>query len=247
MPIQKSKYKYVLYSKDGTVITPVPKAAQKFDLQKKAITGVAVVAIAYIFITETRENKEVVAVADLSVAPVFFTKSEQVEVVKEQVLDELGQQVFNIVKTKEEKIKQYVERFAKTAMSEQQKFGIPASITLAQAILESGVGESKLATKNNNHFGIKCFSKSCKKGHCSNFTDDTHKDFCRKYETAWESFRAHSQLLQKDRYKGLYELKLGDYKGWARGLRKAGYATDPNYAEKLIYYIEFLNLTQYDK
>lgn len=140
----------------------------------------------------------------------------------------------------------YVKRFYKIAQKEMEEFKIPASITLAQGLLESNVGESRLATKNNNHFGIKCFSRKCKKGHCSNFTDDSHKDFFRKYRSAWESFRAHSQLLKAKRYQSLYDLRAGDYEGWARGLKRAGYATDPNYAEKIIELIDDLGLHEYD-
>ncbi len=140
----------------------------------------------------------------------------------------------------------YVKRFAKVARAEMKQYGIPASITMAQALIESDCGESRLARENHNHFGIKCFSKKCKKGHCSNFTDDSHKDFFRKYQSAWESYRAHSQLLQKGRYKGLYKLSKSDYKGWARGLKKAGYATDKRYADKLIALIENLQLYRLD-
>ena len=141
----------------------------------------------------------------------------------------------------------YVKRFSKVAKTEMEKYGIPASITLAQGLLESNVGASRLATRNNNHFGIKCFSKRCSKGHCSNFTDDSHKDFFRIYRSAWESYRAHSKLLTAKRYGKLYKLKKTDYKGWAKGLKKAGYATDPKYAEKIIALIEDLKLHQYDK
>ncbi|MEZ4993935.1 MAG: glucosaminidase domain-containing protein [Saprospiraceae bacterium] len=141
----------------------------------------------------------------------------------------------------------YVKRYAEVAQKEMDKYKIPASITLAQGLLESNVGESRLATKNNNHFGIKCFSRKCKKGHCTNFTDDSHKDFFRKYKSAWESFRAHSILLRADRYKPLYELKTTDYRAWAKGLKKAGYATDPNYAEKIIELIDDLGLHDYDE
>jgi flagellum-specific peptidoglycan hydrolase FlgJ len=151
-------------------------------------------------------------------------------------------------RTKRQKQKAYVKRFANVARMEMDKYGIPASITLAQGLLESNVGESKLATRNNNHFGMKCFSKSCSKGHCSNFTDDSHKDFFRIYKSAWESFRAHSLLLKRSsRYQPLFQLKSNDYKGWARGLKKAGYATDPKYAEKIINLIEDLDLHQYDR
>ena len=137
----------------------------------------------------------------------------------------------------------YVKRFAKVAKEEMHKYGIPASIKLAQGLLETNAGDSKLATNNNNHFGIKCFSKKCKKGHCSNFSDDTHKDFFRKFETAWASYRAHSELLQNKRY---IHLKGEDYKTWAYGLSKAGYATDPAYGDKLVELIEGLELYTYD-
>jgi len=141
----------------------------------------------------------------------------------------------------------YIQRFLKVAESEMEKFAIPASITLAQGLLESNVGESRLATKNKNHFGIKCFSRSCHKGHCSNFTDDSHKDFFRKYGSVWESYRAHSKMLSGKRYKHLKKLSRKDYKGWAKGLKKAGYATDKRYAEKLINLIEELALHEFDK
>ncbi len=140
----------------------------------------------------------------------------------------------------------YVKRFSKVAQTEMEKFGIPASIVLAQGLLESDAGDSKLAVKNRNHFGVKCFSRSCRKGHCSNFTDDSHKDFFRIYNSPWESYRAHSHLLAAPRYKHLYQLGRTDYKKWAMGLKRAGYATDKFYGEKLINLIEDLNLHQYD-
>jgi flagellum-specific peptidoglycan hydrolase FlgJ len=155
----------------------------------------------------------------------------------------------NIVKPNIAKIKKqqmYVKRFAEVAKSEMRKFGIPASIILAQGLIESNAGHSRLSKENNNHFGMKCFSKKCKKGHCANFTDDSHKDFFRKYETAWESYRAHSILLGGKRYKHLKKLKKSDYKGWAFGLQKAGYATDKRYAKKLIHIIEEMKLYQFD-
>jgi len=137
----------------------------------------------------------------------------------------------------------YVQRFAKVAKSEMEKYGIPASIKLAQGLLESKAGKSKLATTTNNHFGIKCFSKHCKKGHCTNFSDDSHKDFFKVFDTAWASYRAHSELLQSNRYKHLLHQ---DYTTWAKGLSKAGYATDPQYSKKLIEIIETLELYKYD-
>lgn len=140
----------------------------------------------------------------------------------------------------------YVNKFKATAIAEMQKFGIPASITLAQGLLESDAGFSTLAKRNRNHFGMKCFSRSCAKGHCSNHTDDSHKDFFRKYKSNWESYRAHSKLLQNKRYKSLHSFGTKDYKSWAHGLKKAGYATDKRYAEKLIKIIEEMKLWQYD-
>ncbi|MEM0991489.1 MAG: glucosaminidase domain-containing protein [Bacteroidota bacterium] len=141
--------------------------------------------------------------------------------------------------------KNYVKRFAQTAITEQQKFGIPASITLAQGLLESDAGDSRLAVESSNHFGIKCRSK-CKGCTCRNYTDDSAYDMFRVFESAWESYREHSILLTGDRYKHLLNLEVTDYKNWAHGLKKAGYATDKRYAEKLITIIEFLNLSQYD-
>lgn len=140
----------------------------------------------------------------------------------------------------------YIKRFAKIAKAEQERFGIPASISLAQGILESDNGNSSLAKKNNNHFGVKCFSHYCKKGHCSNFTDDSHKDFFRKYNSAWDSWRAHSIFISNGRYKKLKRYGK-DYKKWAYGLKRLGYATEQFYAEMLIDKIEKYNLDFYDK
>ena len=146
--------------------------------------------------------------------------------------------------------KRYIAAHEEFALTEMDRYGIPASITLAQGLLESDAGDSRLALKNNNHFGIKCFSKTCKKGHCSNFTDDTHKDFFRIYSNVWESYRAHSKLLSSSRYRHLlahHPGEEGTYRDWAYGLQKAGYATDPRYAEKLIQLIEQLKLYQMDQ
>ncbi len=145
------------------------------------------------------------------------------------------------------KCRDYVEQHAPLAVAEMQKFGVPASITLAQGLLESDAGESKLVQATNNHFGIKCFSKRCKRGHCANFSDDTHKDFFVKYANAEGSYRAHSQFLKKSkRYRQLFEFEKTDYRNWARGLAEAGYATDGKYGEKLIAIIQTLRLDRYD-
>ena len=148
---------------------------------------------------------------------------------------------------KRRKMQLYVKKYAKIAQSQMREYGIPASITLAQGLLESDAGESRLAIENNNHFGIKCFSKTCKRGHCTNFTDDSHKDFFRKFDSATESFKAHSQLLAGERYQFLYRYRKTDYNSWAKGLRRAGYATDPNYHQKLIRLIQEMDLHDYDR
>jgi len=145
----------------------------------------------------------------------------------------------------EKKAIAFIEKYKETAIAEMKKFGIPASIKMAQAIIESRAGESMLAVKNNNYFGMKCFSSKCKKGHCTNATDDHHKDFFRKYKTVQESWRAHSSLISQGRYAKLSHYG-NDYKKWATGLKKAGYATDKNYAKKLINTIEKYNLYQLD-
>lgn len=144
--------------------------------------------------------------------------------------------------------REYVQRFAPVAVAEMEKYGIPASIILAQGLLESNAGSSKLALMISNHFGIKCFSNKCKNGHCANYTDDSHKDFFVRYGNAWASYRAHSLLLKNNRrYSSLFQLAPNDYKGWARGLERAGYATDRQYAEKVIALVQNLGLHQYDE
>ncbi|MGK0391311.1 MAG: flagellum-specific peptidoglycan hydrolase FlgJ, partial [Maribacter sp.] len=147
---------------------------------------------------------------------------------------------------KEKSTEAYIKKYKDLAVTEMIQFGVPASITLGQAIIESRAGNSRLARENNNHFGVKCFSKKCAKGHCTNHKDDHHKDFFRSYESVWASYRNHSQFLQKDRYKNLKNYGK-DYKKWARGLKKAGYATDRKYDKKLISVIERYKLNQYDK
>lgn len=147
---------------------------------------------------------------------------------------------------KTRKVKTYIRKHAETAVAEMHKYGIPASIKMAQALVESNSGASKLAKNNNNHFGIKCFSKKCRKGHCTNAYDDHHKDFFRKYGKAKDSWRAHSLLLSQGRYKKLH--KHGkDYQKWSKGLKEVGYATDKNYAQKLINVIKKYDLHQLDK
>jgi flagellum-specific peptidoglycan hydrolase FlgJ len=142
--------------------------------------------------------------------------------------------------------KAYIERYAPIAQKEQAAFGIPASISLAQGLIESRAGTSKLAVNNNNHFGMKCFARNCKKGHCTNHTDDTHKDFFRKYTNPWDSWRDHSKMLSRGRYARL-KRHGSDYRKWAYGLKSIGYATDRSYAEKLIGVIERYDLHRFDR
>jgi hypothetical protein len=140
----------------------------------------------------------------------------------------------------------YIQKFSRIACEEMKKYGVPASISLAQGLVESRAGTSKLAVSNQNHFGLKCFSRNCKKGHCTNFTDDTHKDFFLKFGNARQSWQAHSKLLASGRYAKLK--KYGrNYRLWAEGLKNAGYATDNTYAEKLIDIIERYELHQFDR
>ncbi len=142
-------------------------------------------------------------------------------------------------------VSEYVKRFSQIAVSEMDRNHIPASISMAQAIIESRAGTSVLSVRNNNHFGIKCFSRTCPKGHCSNYTDDHHKDFFRIYKSATDSWEDHSRYISQHQYKSL--LKYGkNYKGWARGLRDIGYATDHNYDAKLISIIERYKLYTLD-
>lgn len=144
------------------------------------------------------------------------------------------------------KAKAFIRKYAATAVDEMHQFGIPASIKMAQALIESRAGESKLALNNLNFFGLKCFSRRCAKGHCTNAFDDHHKDFFRKFKSDWESWRAHSKLLQGKRYSGLKQHGK-DYKAWAKGLKTAGYATDKNYHNKLINTIEKYKLYKLDE
>jgi hypothetical protein len=138
----------------------------------------------------------------------------------------------------------YIDRFKNIATEEMNRYGIPASITLAQAILESGTGKSDLAKYANNHFGIKCTTDWKGKGY---YKDDDAKDECfRVYNNPEESFKDHSQFLKRKRYAPLFELDKNDYEGWAKGLKNSGYATNPKYPQLLIGLIEKYNLDQYD-
>jgi len=140
----------------------------------------------------------------------------------------------------------YIYTYAEIAVKEMERVKIPASITLAQGILESRFGTSELSTTSNNHFGIKCHKGWS--GGSVNYTDDAPDECFRAYKSPSESFRDHSAFLSKrGRYSDLFKLSLYDYKGWAKGLRKAGYATNPRYADHLIKIIEEEKLYVFDR
>jgi flagellum-specific peptidoglycan hydrolase FlgJ len=148
-------------------------------------------------------------------------------------------------KQKPAHVEKYIKRFLKTAQREADLYNIPVSITLAQGIIESNSGRSDLSRKHNNHFGMK-WHRSRKEKYAV-FRDDTPTDRFVVYKSAWWSYRDHSKLLVSARYRHLTKLKRTDYKRWARGLKKAGYATAPHYATVLINIIETYDLDKYDR
>ena len=187
-------------------------------------------------VSNALSDKEKADAAKLSNLSVVFNSKEYFDKKK------ISEQVYN---AKLEVCKNYINKYLKTAKEEAEIFNIPVSITLAQGLLESNAGESKMSIKENNHFGIKCVNK-CIGCRCANYTDDDKYDMFRIFDSPWYSFREHSILLNNSRYKHLTKLNRTDYKNWARGLKTAGYATDKNYADKLIKIIEYFKLHQYD-
>lgn len=148
--------------------------------------------------------------------------------------------------TRNKQYEDYIKQYRDLAVDEMKKYHIPASITLAQGLLESGAGQSTLARKSNNHFGIKCGSDW--QGKTVRHNDDARGECFRAYKHPKQSYEDHSKFLaSRPRYASLFKLKITDYKGWARGLKKAGYATDPRYAQRLIDIIELYDLDKYDK
>ena len=159
--------------------------------------------------------------------------------------DEIELQATSNVKTYEEEIKLYVASFHEIAKNSMKTHGIPASIILAQGILESGAGKGKLAQSANNHFGIKCHTGWT--GDSVKHDDDAEQECFRKYTQPSESYKDHSLFLtSRSRYATLFKLDKGDYQSWARGLKAAGYATDVKYPDKLIGLIERFELYKYD-
>ena len=148
--------------------------------------------------------------------------------------------------TRNKQYENYIKKYRELAVEEMKKYHIPASITLAQGLLESGAGQSTLARKSNNHFGIKCGSDW--RGKTVSHDDDARGECFRAYKHPKESYEDHSKFLAgRSRYASLFKLKITDYKGWARGLKKAGYATNPRYADQLIGIIELYELPKYDE
>lgn len=151
----------------------------------------------------------------------------------------------NICGASNDNRKAFIKKYKSIAIQEMDRTGIPASIKLAQGILESGCGKSKLAINANNHFGIKCHNWN---GASFIMDDDSRNECFRKYKNPEESWVDHSEfLVSRPRYASLFKLSKTDYKGWAKGLKKAGYATAPDYAQKLIKIIEEEELYQFDK
>ncbi|NBO21841.1 hypothetical protein EBU94_00650 [bacterium] len=163
--------------------------------------------------------------------------------------------LLNFESIENKKAAKFIDRFLNTAIMEKHLYNIPIAITLSQGIVESACGESKLSRLSNNFFGMKCLSKcrNCdgkkwkRVGGCINATDDSKHDLFQVYKSPWYSWRAHSKLLTSSRYVHLTHLPATAYKKWAKGLKRAGYATEPRYAEILVNYIELYKLHEFDK
>lgn len=200
-----------------------------------------VVAFCCILIVGCRAKKNSVATPKKKYVP---TENVIVEKQREPLDKEIKAPSKNI--SYKETVFLYVENYSSIAKEEMLQYGIPASITLAQGILESGAGRGQLSSKSNNHFGIKCH-KGWTGGRVYH-DDDKLQECFRKYKDPKYSFRDHSLFLTKrSRYHELFEYEKNDYQSWAKGLKKAGYATDPKYPDKLIRIIETYELYIYDE
>lgn len=199
------------------------------------------VALCCLLIVGCRAKKNTVATSKKKYVP---TEKVIVEKKVESLSKEIKPPSKNI--TYKETVILYIENYSLIAKEEMLQYGIPASITLAQGILESGAGRGELSAKSNNHFGIKCH-KGWTGGRVYH-DDDKLQECFRKYKDPKYSFRDHSLFLtQRSRYNDLFKHKKDDYKSWAKGLKKAGYATDPKYPDKLIRIIETYELFLYDE
>jgi flagellum-specific peptidoglycan hydrolase FlgJ len=204
---------------------------------KKTVLGLISIFILNCSVTKTIRPKT------NEVDPEVIPKKEAVVVVKEKVVVKKPIEVVQL--SQEQKAQAYIDKFAPIAQDEMRQYQIPASITLAQGILESGVGFGRLAVEGNNHFGIKCH-RGWNGGKM--YHDDDEKGECfRTYDDPAESYRDHSVFLSgRQRYAFLFKLNKKDYTAWAKGLKKAGYATDPKYPKKIISIIERYKLYKYD-
>ena len=199
------------------------------------------VALCCLLIVGCRAKKNTVATSKKKYVP---TEKVIAEKKGESLIKEIKPPSKNI--TYKETVILYIENYSPIAKEEMLQYGIPASITLAQGILESGAGRGELSAKSNNHFGIKCH-KGWTGGRVYH-DDDKLQECFRKYKDPKYSFRDHSLFLtQRSRYNDLFKHKKDDYKSWAKGLKKAGYATDPKYPDKLIRIIETYELFVYDE
>ena len=153
--------------------------------------------------------------------------------------------IHTVAQTKSQKFIDYIDLYRDIAVEQMELHGIPASITLAQGLLESGAGTSELAKKSNNHFGIKRGSSWT--GPTTTHFDDGRTEHFRVYASVRDSYEDHSKFLLRDRYSRLFRLSILDYKGWARGLKSCGYATSPTYANRLISIIELYELNRFDR
>lgn len=201
-------------------------------------------------IRTTKDNPTVVSVAKTSL-PKPEIKKEVVITKKDSPIVMIPSNSTEIleattrVKVTTELVLAYIKKYTEVAKDNMIQTGIPASITLAQAILESGAGTGPLSVQANNHFGIKCHKEWT--GPSIKYTDDAENECFRKYDNPNQSFKDHSYFLtSRPRYAKLFLYKKGDYKSWAYGLKAAGYATDPKYPSKLIALIERYDLSKYD-
>ncbi|MBF4985644.1 glucosaminidase domain-containing protein [Nonlabens mediterrranea] len=203
------------------------------------------IALIGLFIASCGSNKKVVTTKKRD-KTTTTGKDNRTKAPDETIQTSDEQKVTETIKPRSgDKVANYVEQFKEVAMKEMKLYKIPASITLAQGILESGSGFGRLSVEANNHFGIKCHTAWT--GERIYHDDDEDQECFRKYVSPDYSYRDHSLFLtQRKRYAGLFKLDKDDYKGWAQGLRKAGYATDKRYPQKLISLIERYELYQYD-
>ena len=179
--------------------------------------------------------------SDINVEPL---ENSSPEVVASSVSDDFE---FPDIEIPPKDIKEYIKKYAALSIQQMRSYGIPASVSMAQAIVESEAGKSGLALTANAHFGIKCKTggRGCPEGHCVNFTDDTKHDYFLSYQNVYRSWVSHSELLKGKRYKDCFKQK--DYSGWCRALQSAGYATSKKYAKTLIWYIQKYKLYLLDQ